>query len=160
MPISIERRWELIEKEFGYPIKDLLERWRKDSTYKTMSKAIGVHTRTLRRWRRLLDLPIGDERKTDEFSVPESRIDRRAKRLGFDDAADLIRCYKLDPHHWVDWQIADLLGCSMMTVYRHKPKELRGIQNLSPKGRKKLSECGKKTGGKPRADHPWKELNG
>lgn len=99
-------------------------------------------------------MDIGAERKTDEFSSPGSRVDRRAVELGFANAADLIRHYKLS-RKMVDWQIAEILRCSMMTVYRHKPVEIRGIQNLTSEGRAKLRDCGLKSSGRPSLNHPW-----
>lgn len=150
--------WREIESEFGRPIQVLVEDWRENSTFRTISAAIGICEKTLRRWRKEWGMPIGADRKTDEFSRPVSKVDRKAKKLGFDDAADLIRYYKLPPRNLVDWQIAtpQLLDCSLMTVYRHKPVELAGIQNLSPEGREKLRQCGLVSGGRPLVTHPWR----
>lgn len=149
-------KWAELEKEFGCSAKLLVIRWRQNSTYRTIASAVGISKRQLRRWMRYWGIEP-DGQKRDEFSQPIHTCDKRARELGFDDAADAIRHYKLPPHRWADWQIAELLECSEPTIWRHKPNDIKGTVCISDRGREKLRECGRKAGGRiPDPDHPWR----
>lgn len=159
-PISWRRKWAEIEKEFGLPPRMLVQNWRSNATYRTIAKALGVSARTLRRWRGYWGLeihpaPYGPDRVRDEFSRKEAVVDTRALGLGYPSAAEYIRHQKMV--NATDSEIAEALQCCTMTIWRHKPSEVRGIQNLSPAGREKLRECGRMSKGRhqPR-DHPWR----
>ena len=150
------RKWPEIEREWGRSARVLVEDWRDNSTFRTIAAALGVSVRTLQRWRNHWGMKMGGPRKRDEFSCPAHACDVRARALGFESAGDFIRHYKLPPHSKTDAWIADRLRCSVSTVHRHKPDEIVGIWNLSPAGREKLRECGRRNGGHPAANHPWK----
>lgn len=125
------RKWKEIEKEWGRHPRLLVQDWRMNSTYRTISKVFGVCDKTLRSWRRYWGLPIDvNDNGCDEFTVMDRERNRKtekaARHLEFSSFEDALRFFKLR-ECLTDPEIAKKLGVSVRSVVRRKPPELRGI---------------------------------
>lgn len=58
--------WQAIEREYDEPVRDVLAVLRQQGcSWPTVAGVLGVTCQTVRNWRRVLQLPIGDGRIDD-----------------------------------------------------------------------------------------------
>lgn len=148
-------RVEAIEEEFGEPVGDVIRWLRGRLIWADVADVLGYSPAGLFKLRQAYCPETLDEPRK-RYSPETTPTDEKAIRLGYDSMADAIRDLQLC-EGMTNWQIAKVVGCSLMTVNRHKPDEIKGIYHLSEDGRMKLSEVGKLVGPREKSPcHPWR----
>ena len=164
MPLSyipLEKRIEMIEKEYGRPADKVIpefrgEEWNIDggNDWGMVALCLGTSRRTVKRLRDTLDIPQ-DGRRIRNPANPTD-IDRRAMALGFRDGEDIVGHLRFRKKLTVR-QAAEEFGVSPTTIIKYSSENIKGHRNWSEEGLAALVESGKRMGGHPPSpDHPWR----
>lgn len=124
---------QTVEAEFGEPVRDVILGFRRDGhSWNTIAGAMDIAPETLRAWRHHLGLRVDRRlhcpRAGKEFASP---ADRKARRLGYEDAGDAIRQMRCGDGLTVR-QVAARLGVSVSTIVDRTPAEARVAQSRTP----------------------------
>lgn len=123
-----------IEEEFGGDIRDIIQDLRQmqgGNSWYTVAGILDVCPRTLRDWRRRLEMPIkGDEdRIYDPCSFEDGKrpehCDHRAQELGYENMLDAVLHLAL-VEQITRTEAAERLGCHPQSITNHTPEHLRG----------------------------------
>ncbi len=134
-------RVRALELEFDEPLADIVIGMREQAcSWKTIAGALGISSRTLRRWRRKIGFsPIDSRNIVRENHFKPRMVDEIARRHGYNDFEDMYRDMRLSKKMTVA-QMSEKTKICERTITKWTPRELKGTEI---KTKKKIAAANK-----------------
>lgn len=127
---SARERQQKIVDEFGESFERVIRGFRADGcSWNTIAGALEMPAVTLRKWAKAMGL-LDKRRNLEQRRTP---LDDRARKLGYADATDMVRNWRMQGKTRLD--IATALKCHPGSLYWHTPEEVKGLNRLTERQR-------------------------
>ena len=118
-----EVKWQELEEEYGYPIRDVLLWFRqRPLRYQDMAKIFKVNVKTLRKWRVALGILPPTHDNIVYYPPENTPTDRKAQSLGYKDGQDAAVDLRFRQGK-TRAQAADIIGVHPVTISHYTPND-------------------------------------